>query len=50
MPKYEYQFGVYIEADDEQQAWDKVWRISAALDALDVDGESVVEGPMFVEE
>lgn len=50
MPKYEYQFGVYIEADSEQAAWDKAWRISAALDAVDVEGESVVEGPFFVED
>jgi len=48
MPIYEYAFGVYVEADDEQQAWEKVRPISQELDKIDAEGDSAVEGPFEV--
>jgi hypothetical protein len=45
MPVYEYTFGVYVEAEDEQDAWEKVRPISEALDKIDVEGDSASEGP-----
>ena len=42
---YEYTFGVYVEADDEQGAWEKVRPISEALDKIDYEGDSAVSGP-----
>lgn len=48
MTIYEYQFGVYVEAEDEQAAWEKVRAISEALDAVDVEGDSTTEGPSEV--
>ena len=48
MPIYEYSFGVYIEAEDEQKAWEKVRPISETLDKLDYEGDSAVEGPFPV--
>lgn len=50
MTIYEYEFGVFVEADDEQDAWEKVRAISEALDAIDVENDSAVEGPFIVEE
>ncbi len=48
MPRYEYQFGVYVDADSEEDAWEKVREISQALDKIDAEGTSVVEGPFPV--
>jgi hypothetical protein len=45
MPVYEYQFGVYIEAESIDDAWEKVRPISEALDILDIEGQSATEGP-----
>ncbi len=42
---YEYQFGVYVEADNEQDAWEQVRAISEALDGIDVEGDSTTQGP-----
>lgn len=42
---YEYTFGVYVEADNEQDAWEKVRAVSETLDTIDVEGDSVTEGP-----
>lgn len=42
---YEYQFGVYVRAEDEAEAWELVRPVSEALDSLDIEGDSVVEGP-----
>ena len=42
---FEYQFGVFVRAKDEQEAWELVRPISEALDALDIEGQSAVEGP-----
>lgn len=47
-PIFEYQFGVFVEAEDEHEAWEKVRPISEALDRLDTEGESAVEGPWEV--
>ena len=49
MPVYEYSFGVYVEADNEQEAWEKVRPISEKLDEIDVEHDSAVEGPTLVE-
>ncbi len=48
MKIYEYQFGVYVEADNEQDAWEQVREISEALDGIDVEGDSTTQGPMLV--
>jgi len=45
---YEYEFGVYVEADNEQDAWEKVREISEALDKIDVEGTSTTDGPTEV--
>ncbi len=45
MPVYEYEFGVFVRADDEQAAWEQVRAISEALDKVDIEGDSSVEGP-----
>ncbi len=50
MPRYEYQFGVYVDADSEEDAWEEVREVSEALDKIDVEGTSVVEGPFPVKE
>ena len=42
---YEYTFGVWVEAEDEQAAWEKVRAISEALDAVDLEGDSTTDGP-----
>jgi len=47
MPRYEYTFGVYVDADDEQAAWEIVRPISEALDRIDAEGDSAVEGPFI---
>lgn len=49
-PIYEYQFGVFVEAEDEAEAWEKVRAVSETLDTLDTEGDSVVEGPWEREE
>lgn len=43
MPRYEYQFGVFVDAANEQAAWEKVRPISEALDKLDAEGESATD-------
>ncbi len=48
MPRYEYQFGVYVDADTKEDAWEEVREISQALDKIDAEGTSVVEGPFLV--
>lgn len=48
MPRYEYQFGVYVDADSEEDAWEEVREVSETLDKIDVEGTSVVEGPFLV--
>lgn len=48
MPIYEYAFGVYVKADDEQAAWERVRPISEALDEIDYEGGAAVEGPFEV--
>lgn len=50
MTIYEYEFGVFVEADNEQDAWEKVREISEALDEIDVENDSTVEGPFEVKE
>jgi hypothetical protein len=50
MPIYEYSFGVYVEADDEQAAWEQVRSVSEALDKIDAEGDSATDGPFLVEE
>lgn len=50
MPVYEYSFGVYVEADNEQAAWERVRPVSEKLDEIDVEGDSAVEGPTLVED
>jgi hypothetical protein len=45
VPVWEYTFGVFVAAADEQAAWEIVRPISEALDAIDVEGDSSVEGP-----
>lgn len=48
MPIYEFEFGVYVKAADEQEAWEKVRPVAEALDKLDVEGDSSVDGPVPV--
>jgi hypothetical protein len=50
MTFYVYEFGVKVEASDEASAWELVRKVSQALDAIDCEGESVVDGPTEVEE
>jgi len=45
---YEYQFGVFVEADSEQDAWEKVRVVSETLDRIDVEGVSTMEGPRLL--
>jgi len=45
---YEYQFGVFVEADSEQDAWEKVRVVSETLDRIDVEGDSTMEGPRLL--
>lgn len=40
-----YEFGVIVEADTEEDAWEQVRMASQALDKADFEGESSVEGP-----
>lgn len=42
---YEFQFGVYVEAEDEQDAWKKVRKIAEELDKLDVEHDATIDGP-----
>ena len=49
MTIYEYQFGVYVEADNEQDAWEKVREVSERLDSIDIEGDSVTDGPREVD-
>lgn len=46
MPRFEYTFGVYVDAEDEREAWEKVRRVSEELDRIDAEGESAVDGPV----
>jgi len=46
---YEYQFNVYVEAVDKEEAWETVRHISRELDKLDVEGTSLTEGPWEVD-
>lgn len=48
MPIYEFQFGVYVQASDEQAARDSVREISKKLDEIDVEGDSTLNGPFNV--
>ncbi len=48
MNRYEYQFGVYVDAEDKEDAWEQVREISQALDRIDAEGTSEVEGPTLV--
>jgi len=41
---YEYTFGVYVEADNEDEAWERVRAVSELLDRIDVEGDSATEG------
>lgn len=45
---YEFEFGVFIDAEDEQDAWQQVRHISAQLDDVDIEGDSSVGGPYEV--
>lgn len=45
MKIYEFEFIVYVEADDERDAGDKVREISKLMDTLDVKGQSERKGP-----
>lgn len=44
MSLYMYEFGVIVEAETEQDAWELVRQASQALDKVDIE-ESTVEGP-----
>ena len=46
--RYEYQFGVYVDADSPEDAWEMVREVSETLDKIDAEGPSVVEGPFPV--
>lgn len=50
MAVYEYTFGVYVRAEDEAKAWEKVREISQRLDDIDIEGDSAVEGPTEIPE
>ena len=50
MPFYVYEFGVKVEADNEAKAWELVRKVSEALDTIDCEGESVVDGPIEVDD
>lgn len=43
MTRYEYQFGVYVDAENEQEAWEKVRKVSEMLDGIDAEHESATE-------
>ena len=45
MKIYEFEFSIYVEADDKRDASDKVREISKLLDVLDVEGQSERKGP-----
>jgi hypothetical protein len=45
MPVYEYQFGVFVQADSEEEAWERVRSVSEQLDNIDVENKSSVDGP-----
>ena len=42
---YEFEFSIYVEAEDKRDAGEKVREISKLLDALDVEGQSERKGP-----
>jgi hypothetical protein len=48
MPRYEFSFGVFVDAADEQKAWEKVRPASELLDKIDAEGDSAIEGPTLV--
>ncbi len=50
MPRYEFEFGVFVDADNEKDAWAKVRIVSEHLDKIDAEGDSTVEGPILVPE
>lgn len=45
MSLYMYEFGVIVEAETEEDAWELVRQASQALDKIDFEGESSVDGP-----
>ncbi len=45
MTIYEYQFLVYVEADDERDAKEQVSDVSKAMNKLDVEGTAERTGP-----
>lgn len=45
MPKYEYQFGIVVEADDSQKAFEKLDALMDLLKELDFEHDPEIEGP-----
>jgi len=50
MTLYEFEFGVYVDAATEADAWEKVRKVSEALDRIDSEGDSAVQGPTPVDD
>ena len=46
MPMYEYTFGVYVEAKNEEEAQEKIQPVVKLLHELDFEGDEAVEGPI----
>lgn len=49
MNRYEFELGVYIDADSEQEAHDKLIPVMDMLRELDSEGDPAIDGP-FLEE
>lgn len=45
MALYEYQFGIVVEADDEQAAHAKLSKVMDLLADLDAEGDPSMDGP-----
>lgn len=43
MPIFEYEFGVFVRAENADEAWEKVREVSEKLDEIDYESDSSTE-------